>query len=133
MAAPASLSNAALFAGIGGIELGLSTGTGKIALFCECLLAAQRVLSAGFDGVPIFDDVAELPELPEVDVVTAGFPCQDLSQAGRTAGIRGDESGLVEHVFRLLDTPARPPTWLLLENVPFMLSLDKGRAMHWLT
>ncbi|MGZ9140456.1 MAG: DNA cytosine methyltransferase [Nitrospira sp.] len=60
-------------------------------------------------------------------MVCAGFPCQDLSQAGRTAGIGGERSRLVDHVFRLLDTCR--PTWLVLENVSFMLHLDKGRAL----
>ncbi len=65
-------------------------------------------------------------------VVSAGFPCQDLSQAGRTAGISGPQSGLVEHVFRLLDGAGESPEWLFLENVPFMLSLEKGKAMRYL-
>ncbi len=61
-------------------------------------------------------------------MVVAGFPCQDLSQAGRTAGISGEQSGLVNHVFRLIDHSH--PRWLVLENVRNMLPLDGGRAMH---
>jgi DNA (cytosine-5)-methyltransferase 1 len=55
-----------------------------------------------------------------------------LSQAGRTAGIRGGKSGIVEQIFRLIDASRRAPKWLLLENVSFMLHLDRGRAMRFL-
>ena len=48
------------------------------------------------------DDVRTLDALPDAEVVSAGFPCQDLSQAGHTAGIKGEQSGLVDHVFRLI-------------------------------
>jgi DNA (cytosine-5)-methyltransferase 1 len=65
-----------------------------------------------------------------VDLVTGGFPCTDLSQAGRTAGITGKQSGLVGEVFRLLK--AAQPRWLLLENVRNMLPLDGGKAMTYL-
>lgn len=65
-------------------------------------------------------------------MVTAGFPCQDLSQAGHTVGIGGTRSSLVDHVFRLVRR-RHGPRWLLLENVPFMLKLDRGRAMRHLT
>jgi DNA (cytosine-5)-methyltransferase 1 len=61
------------------------------------------------------------------DVVTAGFPCQDLSQAGATAGIFGSQSGLVWEVFRLLESCR--PRFALFENVPFMLRLHRGRAI----
>jgi DNA (cytosine-5)-methyltransferase 1 len=64
--------------------------------------------------------------------VAAGFPCQDLSQAGKTAGITGANSGLVGEVFRLLGRMREGPRWLLLENVPFMLQLAQGKAMSWL-
>lgn len=124
---------AALFAGIGGIEVGLHAAGHETTLLCEWDSAAQRVLSAEFPSVPLVGDVADVEALPSADVVTAGFPCQDLSQAGRTAGIRGERSGLVEHVFRLLDAADPGPTWLLLENVSFMLALDRGKAMRWLT
>lgn len=128
-----TLRAAGLFAGIGGIEAGLHDFGWETKLLCEWDGAAQRVLRQQFPDVPLVGDIAELESLPDVDLVAAGFPCQDLSQAGGTAGIRGSRSGLVGHVFRLLDNAEPAPTWLLLENVSFMLSLDRGRAMHWLT
>jgi DNA (cytosine-5)-methyltransferase 1 len=75
--------------------------------------------------------VRALKSLPAVDLIAAGFPCQDLSQAGRTAGIKGSRSGLVSEVFRLVEEAQ--PKWLLLENVSFMLSLDGGKAMEFVT
>jgi len=86
------------------------------------------VLAHRFDGIPNAGDVGNLKSLPSnVDLVAAGFPCQDLSQAGKTAGIRGTKSGLVGNVFRLIDR--KRPNWVLLENVSFMLRLDGGSAM----
>lgn len=123
---------AALFAGIGGIEVGLQAAGHQTRVLCEWDAAAQRVLRDRFPSTPLVGDVREMEALPDVDLVAAGFPCQDLSQAGRTAGIKGERSGLVTQVFRLLDGAERPPTWLLLENVSFMLSLDRGEAMRWL-
>jgi DNA (cytosine-5)-methyltransferase 1 len=77
------------------------------------------------------DDIRKLDRLPSAELVCAGFPCQDLSQAGRTAGIAGSNSGLVREVFRLLETS--DPEWVCFENVPFMLRLERGRAMRYLT
>lgn len=124
---------AGLFAGIGGIELGLSRAGHRSKLLCEIDPGAHRVLTEHFADVPLTRDVREIETLGRVDLLAAGFPCQDLSQAGRTAGISGSSSGLVGHVFRLLDAvKRRPPRWLLLENVPFMLQLQRGRAMRFL-
>jgi DNA (cytosine-5)-methyltransferase 1 len=125
-----SLRVAGLFAGIGGIELGLHEAGHRTQLLCEIDEAARSVLSARFPDIQIVSDIRELRELPAVDLVAAGFPCQDLSQAGQTAGINGKQSGLVGEVFRLIQKG--PPRWLLLENVPFMLQLDKGKAMEFL-
>jgi DNA (cytosine-5)-methyltransferase 1 len=126
----APLTVAGLFAGIGGIEQGLHLAGHITVLLCELDPGAQRILRTRFPDTPLVDDVCSLRKLPDVDVVTAGFPCQDLSQAGRTAGIEGKNSGLVAQVFRLLDKKRRSPRWLLLENVPFMLQLNRGRAMR---
>lgn len=118
-----------LFAGVGGIELGLSRSGFETEMLCEFDPAAQAVLRARFPDVQIASDVRELSRLPVgTDLVAAGFPCQDLSQAGRTRGIEGERSGLVAEVFRLLRKTEVPT--VLIENVSFMLQLDRGRAMR---
>jgi DNA (cytosine-5)-methyltransferase 1 len=103
---------------------------------CEWWTPARDVLAARFPGVELHPDVRELGELPAtVDVLAAGFPCTDLSQAGRTAGITGAQSSLVGHVFealRLAAARGRRLPWLLIENVPNMLALDRGQAMRYL-
>lgn len=126
-----SLRIVGLFAGIGGIEIGLHGAGHSTELLCEIDPGAQAVLRAHFPGVPTVGDIRLIDRLPAADVVCAGFPCQDLSQAGRTAGIAGRNSGLVSEVFRLLEDS--DPEWVLLENVPFMLRLERGRAMRFLT
>jgi DNA (cytosine-5)-methyltransferase 1 len=101
-------------------------------MLCEIDAGARAVLESHF-GMAVEPDVRMLRALPPVDVVAAGFPCQDLSQAGRTAGIEGQQSGLVGEIFaRLGRLKSKRPTWLLLENVPFMLQLQRGRAMRYL-
>jgi DNA (cytosine-5)-methyltransferase 1 len=121
---------AGLFAGIGGIERGLECAGGHAELLCETWEPANAVLRERFPGVPLVGDVRDLRSLPKVDVVTAGFPCTDLSQAGQTRGIQGEASGLVGEVFRLLRRDKVPT--LLLENVRNMLVLDGGEAMRYL-
>lgn len=135
----ASWKVAGLFAGIGGVELGLTRALGnqiETLAFCEWWEPAQAVLQARFEGVPLEPDVRLMKQLPPgTNLVTAGFPCTDLSQAGRTAGIGGENSGLVTNVFRLLsdakERTGQLPT-LLIENVPNMLALDRGKAMSYL-
>lgn len=118
-----------LFAGIGGLEAGLHAAGHTTVQLCEVWPAARAVLEQHFPGVPVDHDVRLMERLPEnSDVVTAGFPCTDLSQAGRTAGITGAQSGLVSYVFDLVDQGH--PRWLVLENVRNMLPLDGGRAMQ---
>ncbi|GAB5496606.1 MAG: DNA cytosine methyltransferase [Phycisphaerales bacterium] len=125
------LNVAGLFAGIGGIEIGLHRHGHRTVQLCEWDESAAAVLRARFPGVPLHDDVQTLKGLPEeTDLLAGGFPCQDLSQAGRTKGIKGERSGLVGHVFRLIE--AQPLPWVMLENVSFMLQLDKGKALDYL-
>jgi DNA (cytosine-5)-methyltransferase 1 len=126
-----SLRNLGLFAGIGGIEQGFHLAGHVTELLCESDPAARAVLKAHFPGIPVEEDICKLTALPKADIVSAGFPCQDLSQAGKTAGIRGQQSGLVTEVFRLLADAS--PRWVLFENVPFMLHLQGGKAMRRLT
>jgi DNA (cytosine-5)-methyltransferase 1 len=120
---------AGLFAGIGGFERGLATAGHKPVLLCEIWEPARAVLAARMPDTPCKRDIRELKSLPrEVELITAGFPCQDLSQAGQTLGIGGSRSGLVGEIFRLLDRRRVP--WVVLENVSFMLRLDKGSGMR---
>ena len=120
---------AGLFAGIGGLERGFEAAGHETGLLCEIWDPARAVLSAKMPQILCERDIRDLKEIPErTELLTAGFPCQDLSQAGLTAGIDGARSGLVGEVFRLLDTRRVP--WVVLENVSFMLQLDRGRAMQ---
>lgn len=121
---------AGLFAGIGGIELGLGRSGGRAEFLCEYWEPARQVLSRRFEGAELASDVRDVRSLPNVDLVTAGFPCTDLSQAGRMKGIAGEQSALVGEVFRLLRKSKTPV--LLLENVRNMLVLDGGEAMRFL-
>lgn len=123
-----TLRTVGLFSGIGGIELGLARSGHEALLLCENEPGARAVLAHRFPDLEVHDDVCTLDELPPgTELVAGGFPCQDLSQAGRTAGIGGSRSSLVDEAFRLVREHDVP--WLLLENVPFMLQLAGGRAL----
>jgi len=117
-----------LFSGVGGIELGLARAGHDSLMLCEIDESASAVLRHRFADVKHHSDVCTIDALPEsTKLLAGGFLCQDLSQAGRTAGIEGAKSGLIGEVFRLVRHRSVP--WLLLENVPFMLQLSKGRAL----
>lgn len=135
-----------LFAGIGGLELGLERAGHRTVLLSEKDEAAQEVLRNSLlkkpaRRVPIEPDVRDVRRtlrtkypgvLEKATLIAAGFPCQDLSQAGRTVGIDGRNSGLVGELFKILDVflaAGRAP-WVVLENVSFMLHLDRGEAMN---
>jgi DNA (cytosine-5)-methyltransferase 1 len=121
-----------LFAGIGGMELGMHAGGFEPEMLCEILPEAQAVLRARFPGVDIRPDVKAIRSIPsDTSVLCAGFPCQDLSSSGHKRGIAGLRSSLVGEVFRLL--PKKKCDWILLENVRFMLHLGGGEAMRHIT
>lgn len=123
------MSVVGLFAGIGGFELGLARAGFHTSLMCDVLPASRAVLQSRFPGTDYHDDVTTLRSLPRgIELLCAGFPCQDLSQAGRTAGLAGERSGLIAEVFRLLRRQ-RVAT-VVVENVPFMLQLNAASAMR---
>lgn len=112
-----------LFSGIGGISLALEPWVRTIA-YCESDRYAQGVLMSRMregqlDQAPIWDDVRTLSAeqlLARVDIITGGFPCQDISVAGRGAGLAGERSGLFFEIIRLVDDIR--PRFVFLENVP---------------
>lgn len=122
---------AGLFSGIGGLEEPFAERGAQLELVCDTWEPSRRVLRARRPQVKIWQDVATLERLPSsAGIVTAGFPCTDLSQAGLMRGIGGSASGLVAHVFRLVAD--RSVEWVIIENVKNMLALDKGRAMEFI-
>ena len=108
-----------LFSGIGGLE-----AASPPELLCEMDPAAASVLRHQYPDVPVFPDVRGL-DPPSVDVVAGGWPCQDLSIAGKQAGLDGERSGLLFDMLRLAKR-ARATT-VVAENVPNLLRLNDGR------
>ena len=120
-----------LFAGIGGFTLGLERAGFETVAFCEIEPYAQKVLSKHWPEVPIYDDVRKLTadrlaaDGIGVDVITGGFPCQDISVAGQQAGIDGERSGLWGEIARLIGE--LQPRYAIMENVTNLISGDSGR------
>lgn len=108
-----------LFSGIGGLEHAIA----RPASLCEKDPAARKVLSLRFPGVPILDDVIAHPS-EKVDAVVGGWPCQDLTVAGKMRGIAAPRSGLFFEMVRLA-TECRAET-VVGENVPNLLRLRQG-------
>jgi DNA-cytosine methyltransferase len=118
-----ALKMLSLFAGIGGIDLAASWAGIETIAFCEIEPFCQKVLGKHWPGVPIFDDVRTLTKeslsgrgIEHVDIVAGGFPCQDISAAGKGEGITGERSGLWFEMLRIIKEVR--PLWVLAENVP---------------
>ena len=117
-----------LFSGIGGFSLGLERAGMETVAFCEFDEHAQKVLRKHWPDVPIYDDVRTLNGYDfrgTVDVVTGGFPCQDLSTAGAQAGFSGDRSSLYTEMLRIIGECM--PRYAIFENVPGLITGDSGR------
>jgi len=116
-----------LFSGVGGIDIGLEAAGHHTVAFCEIDPKCREILAHHWPGIPIHDDVTTLnPEeyRGRVDLVAGGSPCQDLSVAGRRAGLDGERSGLFWHQCRIADqSHAR---WFLWENVAGALTSNNG-------
>ena len=123
-----------LFAGIGGFDLGLErTGGFKTVAFCEIDPFARRVLAKHWPGVPCYDDVRTLSadrlaaDGISVDVICGGFPCQDISLAGRGEGLAGERSGLWREYSRLAGEIR--PQFVIVENVAALLGRGLGDVL----
>lgn len=97
---------------------------------CESWEPARRVLERRFPGVNVARDVETYTPAMDYDLLSAGFPCVDLSHAGRQHGIFGPQSGLVRHVFRI--ARISKPEWILIENVPNLLRLHRGAGIEYI-
>lgn len=122
------------FAGIGGFHSGLEKAGMKCVGWCEFDKFAQKSYRAMYDTERLWfaDDVRKVRgwDVPRADLWTFGFPCQDVSIAGKQKGIkRGTRSGLFYEIMRLIDEAEESrPEWLICENVKNLLSIDGGRG-----
>lgn len=114
-----------LFSGIGGFSLGLEKAGFETVRFCEIDEDCRQVLKRHSPNISISEDVREL-SLPEgfADVITGGFPCQDLSAAGKREGLSGERSGLWYQMRRIISEVR--PKFAIVENVPNFLSGNGG-------
>ena len=107
-----------LFSGIGGLEKGLEiAGLGPVLWQVECDPFCRRVLERHWPGATRFEDVCDVSaaELAPVDLICGGFPCQDVSSAGKGAGLAGERSGLWREFARIVGELR--PSWVVVENV----------------
>jgi len=121
-----------LFAGVGGFDLGLERAgmdcIGQVEIDSKC----QQILQERWPDVPLHDDVTTAKEwanehelVGRTDVVCGGFPCQDVSVAGKRAGLAGERTGLFWDA--LAFATHVQAKWIILENVPGLLTSNQGR------
>lgn len=111
-----------LFSGIGGFSLGLERAGMETVAFCEVDENCQKVLEKHWPEIPIWDDVKSLNKnalsaigIDQIDVICGGFPCQDISVAGKGKGLKGERSGLWFEYKRLIGDLR--PRYAIIENV----------------
>lgn len=126
-----------IFSGIGGFSLGLERAGMRTVAFCECEPYARAVLAKHWPGVPCYPDICELTadrlaaDEINVDIICGGFPCQDVSEAGKGRGLAGERSGLWEE-FRRLAAEIKPK-FAIIENVSALRTRGLERVVGELT
>jgi DNA (cytosine-5)-methyltransferase 1 len=115
-----------LFAGIGGFDIGFENAGFTTAWQVEINPVCRAVLADRFPQATQYDDVrlCGAANLSPVDVITGGFPCQDVSAMGKRRGLAGSRTGLFFEVIRIIDELR--PQWLVLENVTGLLNSNDG-------
>lgn len=127
------LTGVSLFAGIGGFDLAMERNGVKVVATVEIDKKCNEVLAQHFPFAKQFTDVKEVTGKdfinagfdPSRGIITGGFPCQDLSVAGKRAGLAGERSGLFWEIRRLVEETQTE--WFVLENVPGLLSSNGGK------
>jgi len=112
------------FTGVGGADIGFEQAGFTISWQCELDAWKRTILASHWPDVQIFDDITTMLDPPPVDILIGGFPCQDLSVAGQRKGFTGERSVLAFEFLRLAESIR--PRWLVLENVPGLLSSSGG-------
>jgi len=122
-----------LFSGYGGLDLAVMNVTGaEVAWHCEWDDAPSAILEKNFPGMPNYKDVTKVDwaSVPKVDILTGGFPCQDLSLAGKRAGMKdGTRSGLWSEFYKAIDIIR--PKLVVIENVRGLLSAKADNGVEY--
>jgi DNA (cytosine-5)-methyltransferase 1 len=127
------MTGVSLFAGVGGFDLAMERNGVEVVANVEIDKACQSVLAKHFPNAKQFSDITEVKGSdligagfePSRGIITGGFPCQDLSVAGKRAGLVGERSGLFWEIARLIEETKTE--WFILENVPGLLTSNKGK------
>ena len=127
------LTGVSLFAGIGGFDLAMERNGVKVVATVEIDKSCNKVLARHFPNAIQFTDIQQVTGKdlinagfdPSNGIITGGFPCQDLSVAGKRAGLSGARSGLFWEIRRLMEETESK--WFVLENVPGLLSSNGGK------
>ena len=127
------LTGVSLFAGVGGFDLAMQRQGVKVVASVEIDSKCNEVLARHFPDATQFTDVTTVKGSdligagfnPSRGIITGGFPCQDLSVAGKRAGLAGERSGLFWEIARLVEETQSE--YFIIENVPGLLTSNKGR------
>lgn len=127
------ITGVSLFAGVGGFDLAMERNGVKVVATVEIDKKCNEVLAKHFPSAKQFTDVQTVTGKELIDagfnpargIITGGFPCQDLSVAGKRAGLAGERSGLFWEIRRLVEETQTE--WFILENVPGLLSSNGGK------
>jgi DNA (cytosine-5)-methyltransferase 1 len=123
------MTHGSLFSGIGGIDLGFEWAGIETKWQVEIDEYCQKLLSIRFPHTKKFTDVRKVGShnLEKVDIISGGFPCQDISVAGKGAGIEGERSGLWTELHRVISELR--PRFAFIENVPMLTIRGGGRVI----
>ena len=127
------LTGVSLFAGVGGFDLAMERNGVDVVANVEIDKQCQKVLAKHFPNAKQFSDITDVKGSdliaagfkPNRGIITGGFPCQDLSVAGKRRGLAGERSGLFWEIARLIEETKTE--WFILENVPGLLTSNKGK------
>ena len=126
------MTGVSLFAGIGGFDLAMQRQGVRVVASVEIDKNCNKVLAQHFPNTKQFNDITEVKGsdlieagfTPDRGIITGGFPCQDLSVAGKRAGLAGARSGLFWEAARIVEETQS--NWFIIENVPGLLTSNSG-------